>query len=596
MIIQELCKYYDVLSSEKENDIPKLGFCSAKVSYGIGLNQDGSIRSIIDLRESSSSKPRYFTLPEQAPRSSGINPYFWSDKSDYFFGISKKDKKSPVIKTKDYFEASKELHLKILEGSTSPEAQAVISFFKNWNVDNAESVLNEVEGYSDDILFSSNFVFVVNTSEKVKIPEEINQKWLEYYSSSEDEKCLCMISGEEDSIARLHPKIKGVMDTQVAGANIVSFNDNAYESYGKKQGQNAPVGRRAAFKYGTVLNHLLKPGSNQRFILGDSTVVFWSETANKVNESAFGMFFNPPKKTDETNADEEKIRDKETESEIMSVLTNIRNGVRVHDISSELDFDTNFCVLALSPNAARISVRFFYKDTFGNLMKNFALHLSDMELESDSPQFVSLWLILNNTKNQSSKDSKPSPILSAGLLNAVMKGGLYPAAVYSQILQRIRIDGKISYSRVSFIKAYLKRKDRIFGHNKIQEDLTVSLNENSKNKPYLLGRLFAILENVQYKALGKLNSSIKDSFFSSASTSPRSVLPYLIKLSQHHFAKLPSNYLEIEMAKILDNFDQIPSHLNFEEQGMFILGYYQQKQAFFAGKENKTEQNTEIVE
>lgn len=250
MIIQELCKYYDVLSSEKENDIPKLGFCSAKVSYGIGLNQDGSIRSIIDLRESSSSKPRYFTLPEQAPRSSGINPYFWSDKSDYFFGISKKDKKSPVIKTKDYFEASKELHLKILEACPSLDAQAVVSFFKNWNVDNAESVLKEIEGYSEDILFSSNFVFVVNTSEKVKIPEEINQKWLEYYSSSEDEKCLCMISGEEDSIARLHPKIKG-MNSTIVETNLVSFNDNAYESYGKKQGQNAPVGRRAAFKYGT---------------------------------------------------------------------------------------------------------------------------------------------------------------------------------------------------------------------------------------------------------------------------------------------------------------------------------------------------------
>lgn len=105
--------------------------------------------------------------------------------------------------------------------------------------------------------------------------------------SSEDGQIgTCLVTGKEAEISRIHKTIKGVPGAQSSGAALVSFNAPAFESYGKEQSYNAPVGKYAEFAYTTALNYLL----NQRkytFQLGDSMIVFWAESAEEEYQAAF---------------------------------------------------------------------------------------------------------------------------------------------------------------------------------------------------------------------------------------------------------------------------------------------------------------------
>lgn len=208
--------------------------------------------------------------------------------------------------------------------------------------------------------------------------------------------------------------------------------------------------------------------------------------------------------------------------------------------------------------------------------------------------FTSLWQLLNETIPKKSKNKKLSPIVGGQVLNSIISGSPYPYTLYSNILIRTRTEpddrDKKIYSvnsiRASIIKAFLLRNERKLNYKKYGEVLQVSLNEKSKNQAYLLGRLFALLERAQENASsGNLNTTIKDRYFSTASASPVTVFPSLLRLTQHHLAKVENNkWIEIKISEVMDGIDTFPSHLNLEEQGIFILGYYHQRQDFFKKK------------
>ena len=346
------------------------------------------------------------------------------------------------------------------------------------------------------------------------------------------------------------------------------------------QGLNSPIGKKAAFAYGTILNELISD-KNHSMNLGDSTVIYWAESSNKVYQDIAALFFDPDELEKSESMDADKLkRDKKASDIVGSILKKIAIGTVPEEWSNaiyKLDDKVKFYILGISPNAARLSIRFFIRDSFGDFIRNITQHYQDMKIDKeydDNKEYISFWRILNQTVSANAKEKSSSPLLSGTVLRSILEGRPYPESLFSQIIIRIRAERNINYEKAAIIKAYLLRK------NKYMEVLTMSLNQESGNMPYLLGRLFAVLEKVQFDANG--SSTLKDRYFSSASATPSVVFPVLLRTSQHHISKAKNgSYMEKHISEIIEKMDivsnPVPSNLSLEQQGVVILGYYHQR-------------------
>jgi CRISPR-associated protein Csd1 len=315
-----------------------------------------------------------------------------------------------------------------------------------------------------------------------------------------------------------------------------------------------------------------------RLFVGDATVLFWAERTG-IYEDLIGELFNPSSESENEEVNEKDVKTRNLARDIIEKYT---MGLNLNKEEYDLDPNTNVHILGIYPNNARLSIAFYEVNTFEYFIKRLADHYNNMKIVGNI-KAIPLWVILNETLPKASKDKKISPVLSKSLMNSIFTGNLYPASLYNAMISRIRADRDINYKRVAIIKACLMRKYKLF---KIKEEISVSLNENSSSVPYQLGRLFAVLEKAQMEAL-KI-STIKDRYFTSASATPASVFPVLMKLSLHHTAKAEyGKNLENKKGEILKKVSQFPKHLSLDEQGEFILGYYHQTQAFYVKKENK---------
>jgi len=392
--------------------------------------------------------------------------------------------------------------------------------------------------------------------------------------------------------------IKGVTGSQVTGASLVSFNDDAFCSYGKRQSYNAPVGLVSEKKYTTVLNHLLTRESRNKILIDDTTIVFWAETSDRTYVDLVSFFLDPRDIVAEKNdvTSDAMVRDKRTLQLISDILEKVRSGQPVPEDAAKIDPErTNFYMLGLSPNAARLAVRFWYQDSFGNFLARVAQHHLDMEIIRDDagPPYISTYRLLKESVPRNSKEKASSPLLDGLLMRSILGGTPYPVQLYNAILSRGKVEGSINNVRAGFIKAYLLRMVR-YGHLNLKEDLiTVSLNEESMNVPYRLGRLFAVLEKAQMDTKKEKKSTIKSKYFSGAATNPAAVFPVLIKLAQHHIADSDYGYItNRSIEEIMSGIDEFPAFLTLEEQGMFMIGYYHQRKEFYRKKGDEMEEET----
>jgi CRISPR-associated protein Csd1 len=392
----------------------------------------------------------------------------------------------------------------------------------------------------------------------------IVDKWSEYVlslSKNQKHKAQCLITGEIGDIPALHPPIVGVFNAHTAGAGIVAINKDktAFCSYNKTQGYNSPISELAAFKYTTTLNRLLQNNSMQKIQIGDATTVFWTERESPI-EGMFGMMLDP------------KDLDTPDKAELLHVLEAIKEGKK----PQEIDPNVKFYILGLSPNGPRLSIRFWHVCEVGQVEENIGKHFKDLNIqrcyESD-PQYPGVRKLLYETINKKSRDKEPSPLLAGAMMRSILEGANYPESLLSSILNRIRADRNINYIRVAMLKAILSRKYR-----KQEMEVSVMLNKENKNCAYLLGRLFAVLERVQKEAIPGANTTIKDRFYGSASATPRVVFPQLLRLTQHHIQKAKYGHLrDKEIEEIISDIQEFPSHLKLDEQGVFAIGYYHQR-------------------
>jgi CRISPR-associated protein Csd1 len=578
MILQSLHDLYDRLKDDPDYRIAPPGYSQQKVSFVVVLEPGGRLFEIEDVREYKDGKPRpkWVMVPGGAKKpGSGLNPSFLWDNTGYMLGYKKDDEKPE--RTKRTFLAFRQRHLKVEDEIGSDTFSTVCRFLENWEPKRAEEypVLEEVAtGFG---------VFRIRGEARYVHEDSKVKGWWNNRTITADDvlEGQCLVTGIVSPIARTHPPVKGVKGAQGTGAAIVGFNEPAYESYGKSQSFNAPVSQEAAFRYVTAINSLLEgPMSHKhRLSIGDATVLFWTERPTAVED-----IFVPFASEGSISIEDEEVQDEALRQKLESFLRALREGRERYGDLAE-DTNTPYFILGLSPNAARISVRFFHRGTLDELLDNLRRHFDDIRVirqlgrggRNSDPEFPPAWHLLRQTARES-KDIPP--ILSGPLLRAIIAGASYPEGLFSSVIRRIHADSTINYARACVIKGYLVRN--------LKKEVRVSLDRERTDAPYRLGRLFAALEKTQLDALGhNIGATVRDRFYSSASATPRSVFPRLLRTYQHHLAKLEGG-LKVNREKlvqeIVDNLDDFPAHLDLAGQGLFAIGYYHQMQDFYTSK------------
>jgi CRISPR-associated protein Csd1 len=579
MILQSLHALYERLKDDPDYSIPQPGYSLQKITFRIVLSPNGELFDIQDARTRTEKQLR----PQQRkvlgagkPSGSGLNPCFLWDNTVYMLGYKIDDPKPE--RTLKAFEAFRDKHLGLESEINSSAFSTVCRFLENWCPDTSaeHDVLKEV---------ATGFGVFQILGETAYVHEESQiREWWERNNAKDDSvpKAQCLITGELAPIARLQGKIKGVAGGK-AEASLVSFNETAYESYGKEQGFNAPVSEQAAVGYAAALNAILDgPMSpKHRLRLGDMTVAFWTGTSSPV-EDIFAQFLSEGS----TSVTEDKGQDEDTRKKLEVFLTALRKGKEVFATIADNAEQTPFFILGLSPNAARLSVRFFHATTLGKLLDHIRSHYHDTGIErqfaegskNPDPEFPPAWLLLR----QSARDSKEiPPVLAGALLRSIISGIQYPQALYAAVIRRIRADRRINYPRACVIKGYLTRN--------LKKEVTMSLDKERSDPPYRLGRLFAALEKTQVDALPGINATIRDHFYGAASATPRSVFPRLLRTYQHHLSKLEGGHKvnrEKLVQEIMDPIKEFASHLNLAEQGLFAIGYYHQTKNFYTKQQS----------
>ena len=361
-------------------------------------------------------------------------------------------------------------------------------------------------------------------------------------------------------------------DEALKALRQTSFNAPAFCSYGREQNYNAPVGKYAAFAYTAALNHLLADSDHVQHI-GDTTVVCWAEGA----DDAYPGFFSAVIGGGTYGG--------LSDNDLRAALKRLANGLPCDDLG--VDPNRPFYILGLAPNAARLSVRFFLRDSFGKLMENVDAHYARLEIAGAKYSILPLWALLNATVRDSKKQV-PSPVVSGATVRAVFSGTPYPVSLMEAVLLRIRAERNITWGKAAIIKAYYLKNPH---EDCPKEVLTVSLNEASTNPAYTLGRLFSVYEAVQQAANPGINATIKDKYFNSAAAMPASIFPVLNNLCQKHLRKLDARqrvYYDKQIMKLKGVLNEnYPARMTLAQQGSFDLGYYHQTQKRYTKKEEK---------
>ena len=584
MILQALTAYYEQLVRQGKLSAPGWDD-SFKVSYELRLNDAGQLLRVVPLlTEKTVGKktvlaPRAMRVPAHEKRSSGIAANFLCDNSTYLLGA---DEKGKPERSADCFKACAKLHHTILDGVDSPAARALLAYFDSWDPaqDAAHPLLAE---QWKEITGNVNLIFGYEAADHshsfVNDDPAIQNAWQTHYNdrSADSDMGQCLITGKYAPIERTHPNISGVPGAQSSGAALVSFNAPAFCSYGHEQGDNAPVSKYAAFAYTTALNRLLADRNHCKHV-GDTTILCWAENAEPVYQDAMSMFLFG---ADEATGIQE--------SDVQAALKRLSAGQTVPFLEKELSPDQHFYLLGLAPNAARLSVRFFLRDTFGSFAQNLQKHAEEMEIDcSEKEKFRTLpiWAVVNETtRTVPGQPAKPSPQLAGDLLRAVLTGGRYPATLLNGVTLRIRAEQTVTRGRAAVIKAYYLRN---YPTELNKEVYTVSLNETT-NVPYLLGRLFSVLEAVQKAANPGINTTIKDRYFNAACATPGISFPTLLRLSQKHLRKLNdglATHYDKQITELMAQLPEsgFPARLSLPDQGKFTIGYYHQTQKRYVKK------------
>ena len=571
MILQALKEYYDRKAADPDSGIAPLGWEWKEIPYLIDISKEGGFIRLEDTREG--RRARSFLVPSLGEsKGSGVKANFPWENAEYIFGIPlKADKNNAVPKRHEAF-------VERLRGYSECDwARTILTFLGKIDVGTIElrydkEWKNIKKGAY--ILFSIDGVPVTNM-------ETFRQA---YRIPQAGETTICLVTGTQDALKEKEPAIKGsglfrVSKTQQIKSelHIVSFNEEAFTSFGKVQGANAPIGESASLAYTVALNSLLAYGSKQKIMVGDATTVFWADKKCHLEETLQNFFTEPGK----NNPDQ-------CNQSIKEMFNSPQTGVPVPDGDA-----TRFFVLGLAPSSSRLVVRFWLVGTVKEIEGNIRAYFDDLKMGHGpkDQDHLSLWRLLVSTAVQG-KSENIAPNLAGNVMRSILEGLPFPETLLQSVLTRIKAEHEVTYARAKLIKGCLNRKWRFNNPNK-ERSLAVSLDIQNANIGYRLGRLFAVLEKIQEAANPNINATIKDKFYGAASTSPNTVFANLMRLSSNHLSKIKKEKpgyavnLEKTLQEIVSSITSFPAHLSLDDQGQFAIGYYHQRQDFFTKKDSE---------
>ncbi len=561
-ILESLERHYGRLVARGEADAP--GYSRESIGFCIWFESDGTIAEVSDLHDYSGKQPvaRRMSVPRAVIRTSGISSNFLWDKTAYALGVTAPARKRTALE----HAAFKTLHQSRLAVCDDEGLSALCAFLASWSPD---------QFYSDPrftmAMIDKNVVFgLIDGRYEFLHNRRAARALIGDPIGDHQQTGICLVTGQRAAIARLHPAIKGVDGAQSSGARLVSFAADAFTSYGSEGGANAPVSEAAAFRYGTALNRLLDRGSRNRLRIGDGTVVYWadatgiSEDAAVVAEKTFAALSEPPADLMEG----EKLR---------QILTQMGNGRSFQEMAQQLRPEVRFYVLGLAPNAGRLSVRYWLDSQFGSIAAALAKHFDDIAIQPApwGERLPSIRFLLVKTVALMEKVENIPPRLAAELTRSALEGLPYPRAMLAVALMRLRAgDPPDSGWHAALIKAYINRLEK--------DKLPVSRDPDFPAISYQLGRLFAVLGAAQYAALGRVNGSIVDRYFRSASVTPARVFGPLLCNARNHVAAANKRgkgmWIEARLNEILTKLPpDIPTSLKLTDQGRFVVGYYHER-------------------
>ena len=559
MILQALVSYYETLAARGE--LPQPGWAPVKVSYVLNLDDQGDITTVVCIKEEvtrgkkKALVPQIIQLPAPVKRTVGVTANFLCDNSSYILGADKKGKPKRSL---ECFQACKTLHETLLVSVEEPAARALLSFFDHWQPEKLTEHPAFAHQDMEDLLASANLIFRYRGRYLHEIPA-IRQAWQDYYNNSQDSQQFpCLVTGKLAPVAQLHPSIKGIYGAQSSGASLVSFNAPAFCSYDREQGLNAPTSQYAAFAYGAALNYLI---ATQNTRVGDVTLLFWAESGEEAYADALKRFgFG--------GGDED---DQYKEEDLKGLMESLAEGADVEWDGTRIDPNMTFYILGISPNAARLSVRFFLRNSFGQFIRSVKAHYDRLEIvrpSFDPFDNIPVWRMLKETVNPNSREKKPAADMAGDTLRAILTNTPYPATLLNGVTLRIRADREMNRTRAAILKAYYLKNRNPFVP---EEVLTVSLNQDSNHEAYVLGRLFSVLEAIQSDANPGINATIRDKYFSSASATPGVVFPTLVNLAQKHLRKLDEGkkiFYDKQLTELMSKLGETyPNRMNLPQQG-----------------------------
>lgn len=613
MLIRSLCDYYDIQSARGEaaSDI----MSEQPVHWMVMLTPDGRVADIIDRRIEESvpqkngkvkivKKPIVVPMPKRTQKT-GIDANIIEHRPLYIFGLNYDAKigLTPDDKTgkaRKSHEAFVKKNLEFFEGIDSEIARAYVNFIKNWVPEN-ETENEQLKKLGKEYQ-GSYYIFALDGRPECKLHkdkavlakyEELMAKAAAETAESDDGIMMCPIEGERLRAARIHDKIKGIKGGNSVGAVLVNFNSSAFESYGKSQSMNSGISEKAMKKYTSSLNKLLADPMHHIYS-DDMTVVFFAmKHDDKAECDLFNGYLNS------SNA----VTEDSTKADVKSVSENIYHKGQTGNaqaLDDDVDNGVDFFVAGFTPNSSRICQKFMVRNKFGKIIDNVKQHQQDMAICGSNGE-IPLWRINNELVSPNSANAI-SPALQSDMFQAILNGTNYPYTLLETVVRRVCTDSdtdsnnkiKINAVRAGLIKAFINRKARLNGD---KEEITMTLNPENTNPAYLCGRLFAVLEKIQLEATDvKLNRTIKDAYFSSASSRPALIMPRLIDLSNYHLRKLKEGRA-IYFSKLINEImgkikDSLPTNLSIMEKGEFQLGYFQQNKDFFAEQNKNDEPET----
>ncbi len=598
MILQALNDYYRRKCDDPDpaQRLPVFGLEQKEIPFVLEMTADGELVQLLDTRSLNEKKKKVaqtFRVPQGVKKTSGIAANLLWDTLEYVLGVDTKGKPERVAEQHAQFVARIQALPQIAREDVG--IQAILKFFESFNLPQLEAQPAWAQALESNAVMSFRLRGDVDlVCQRPAVVKAV----LNVTTDADARLAMCLVTGEDAPIQRLHASIKGVWGAQSSGANIVSFNARAFESYGKteRQGENAPVSQAAAFAYTTALNHLLRKDSDQRIQVGDASTVFWADRDSEFESIAADIFGDPPKDDPDRGA-----------HAVQALFKAIQSGKQ-----GGLDDNNRFHVLGLAPNAARISIRFYHCLPLAELGERISQHFKDLEMVRGlyDPQYPSLKRLLQAvclaTSGQPHGDiERVPPNLGGAIVDAVFAGAdvPYPSLWLNAAVGRCRAEQNVNYYRAAAIKACLNRHMRRSSVTPTnlspEKEFLPMLDLTNINPAYRLGRLFAVLERIQEASAGgpgKLNSTIRDRYYGAASSTPVAVFTTLLRLKNAHLKKLTvgqAAWFEKLLGEILDSVTDFPKHLPLPDQGRFALGYYHQRQDFFTKKPDNSTPITE---